>query len=277
VRPLAIVRKTLSDHRGVTLSMALVGLVMALLDLSIFPSYSAQLKDFEVPPALEGFMGESPIWAPEGFLNAEFFSWMPALYIVAGVIAATAVVAGEEGAGTLDLLLAQPVKRWQLLAARASGIALNVSLAALAALPGFAIAKTWVDFDLGMWRISEAVLYTLPLIWVFVAFGLWMGAALPTRGAAGATTSGAIVVTYFLNLFGATVDWLEPLRKLSPFYWGDCATVLVHGFDWVNAGGLLAFTALFAGLALWSFERRDISSGGREWSLLGILKRRPRP
>ena len=273
MRPLAIVRKTLSDHRGVTLSMALVGLIMALLDLSIFPSYSEQLKDFEVPPALEGFMGEAPIWEPEGFLNAEFFSWIPALYIIAGVIAATAVVAGEEGAGTLDLLLAQPVRRWQLLAARGAGIVAGVTLAALAALPGFAIAKLWVDFDLGMWRITEATLFTLPLIWVFVAFGLWMGAALPTRGAAGAASTGAIVVTYFLNVFGATVDWLQPLQNLSPFHWSDAAPVLVHGFDWARAGAMLALTAVFAGLALWSFERRDISSGGKEWNLLARIRR----
>ncbi len=273
MRTAAIVRRTLADHRGITISMALVGLGMAVLDLAIFPAYSKQLKDFQVPSALEGFMGEAPIWTPEGFLNAEFFSWMPALYIIAGVIAATAVVAGEEGNGTLDLLLAQPVRRWQLLAAKGAGITIGVTLAALAALPGFAIAKTWVAFDLGMWRITEATLFTLPLIWIFVAFGLWASAALPTRGAAGIVTTGTIVVTYFFNLVGATVSWLGPTQKLSPFYWGDAAPVLIHGFDWLRAGGLFAVAAAIAGLALWSFERRDISSGGRDWNLLALLKR----
>jgi hypothetical protein len=146
----------------------------------------------------------------------------------------------------------------------------------LCGLPGFLIARVFVDFDLAFGRFFAATINMLPLTFIFLALALWSGAALPSRSAAAVVCIGVVVVAYFLNTIGAAVDVLEVPRKFSPFYWADGSHVLVHGFDWPRTLGLLLVTAALLALALWSFERRDIAGGGAEWSWRHLL-RRPTP
>lgn len=275
MRRFGLARKTLRDVRGATIAIGAVLLIMAFLDALIFPGYKDTLKDFQMPDYFQGFLGEaSSIATPEGFFTSEFFSWIPLLLITLAIIGGTAATAGEEGAGTMDVLLAQPVTRTRLLLEKAAGLAAAIVLAALASFPGFVLGAALVDIEIGLGSLLLGVLNMLPIALLFLALSLWGGAALPNRGAAAAVAIGVVVVSYFLYTVGATVDVLDTPRKLSPFYWSDASRVLLHGFDWARAGGLLAPAGLFLGLALWSFQRRDIAAGTREWGLLTALTAR---
>ncbi|MCK9519720.1 MAG: ABC transporter permease [Dehalococcoidia bacterium] len=273
MRRFPVAAKTLRDYRAAFISIAFVLFAIALLDLLIYPSYKDSLEDFELPAGFEGFIGESPLSSPEGFIAAEFFAWIPLLLIVVAVIAGTGIIAGEEAAGTMDLLLAQPVSRRRLLLERFGGAALGLLAAALAGLPGFALGMLLVDFDLGFGRIIAATVNMVPVTLLFLAFSIWMSSALANRTQASIVSIGLVVAAYFLNLIGASADVLEWPRKLSPFYWADGSRVLVDGFDYARAGGLLAVAALFVLLALRSFEQRDIASSAGEWRLSSLLLR----
>jgi len=264
------------DVRTSTIAVAVVNLAMALIDVLLYPQYRETLKDFDASGIYAGFLGEAgSLTSPEGFLSAEFFSWIPLLLITVAVIGGTGAFAGEESAGTLDLLLAQPISRRRLVLEKSAALSLAIAVAALASFPGFLLARLFVDFDLSYTRILEAVANMLPVTLLFLALALWGSAALPGRGAAAMLSIGVVVVTYFLNTIGAAVSLLDTPRKLSPFYWADGSHVLIHGFDPLRAGGLLAVAAIFLALAVVSFERRDIATGSREWSLRGLLHRRP--
>ena len=278
MKRLPVAMKTLRDYRVSFVSAAVVLVLMAVLALSIYPSYREGLEDFELPAGFQGFIGEAgSIASPPGFVSAEFFSWIPLLLIVVAVIAGTGVIAGEEAAGTLDLLLAQPVSRRRLLLERFAGAAVGVALAALAGMPGFIITKLFVDFDVSNGRLLAASVNMIPPTLLFLAFSLWMSTTLPTRTAASTLSIGLVVVTYVLNLVGSSVEALDWLRWFSPFYWSDASRVLIRGFDYARAGGLLVVAALFLVLALRSFERRDIASGGRDWSFGDLLRAVRRP
>lgn len=268
-----LITKTLRDYRGTVLAIGFVLFAIALLDVLLYPSYSDSLGDLELPPALEGFIGEYSLSSPEGFLGAEFFSWIPIVLVVLAVMAGTGAVAGEESAGTLDLLLAQPVRRSRLLAERFAGATVAIAITIACAVPGYLLALLFVDFPLSTWSFLRALIVLLPLTMLFLAFALWMGAALPTRSLAISATVGLVIVTYFLNLMGASVDALDTARRFTPFYWTEGGYLLTHGFPWLRVLGLLAVSAVFVALALVSFERRDVSSGAREWSLLRALGR----
>jgi ABC-2 type transport system permease protein len=267
-----LVRKTLRDVRGATIAIAAVLFITAFLDWLIFPSYREQLQNYELPDYFRGFLGEAgSMTTPEGFLNTEFFSWIPLLLITLAIIGGTGALAGEEGAGTLDLLLAQPVTRTRLVLEKTIGLALAIAFAAVASFLGFLLGTAFVDIAIGLGRVWSAVLNMIPITLLFLALSLWGSAALPSRGAAALLSIGVVVAAYFLYMVGATVTLLETPRKLSPFYWADGGHVLLHGFDWARAGGLLAVAALLLGLALWSFQRRDIGAGAREWGLGSAL------
>jgi len=65
---------------------------------------------------------------------------------------------------------------------------------------------------------------------------------------------------HLLNGFGAVIDWLEPLRPLSPFYWyqGD-TNPLDQTLGWQQPL-LLAVGLAFVGAAVLLFRRRDIGT-----------------
>lgn len=275
MRRFPVLRKTIRDYRVPIWAMALVAALIGLMDIAIYPSYRDSLGDFELG-VFESMVGEAgSITSPEGFLTVEFFTWVPLLFITVAVIAATGTTAGEEAAGTLDLLLAQPISRRRLLTEKAAGIAVSITLGTLASMLGFLAAKLFAEFAIGPVRLFEATAYMVPIILLYAALALWAGVTFSTRSLASMVVIGAVVAAYFLQLLGGTVPAMEEIRKLSPFYWSDASVVLLHGFHWPRAIGMLAVAGVFFALALWSFERRDIATGRREWSLKTIARRRP--
>jgi len=249
--------------------------VMALIEVLVYPTYEKSLREFEIPDAMKGFLGEAESFAtPEGFMSAEIFSWLPLLLITFAIIAGTGTTVGEEGAGTLDLLLAQPIRRRRLLVEKGVAVALGMGLAWAMALPGLLLGKVFVDFDLGVGVFAQALLMSYSMILMYIALALWMGTLLPNRAAAAMVCIGAVVVPYFVYTIGAAVSDLAFLKKLTPFYWADASHVFISGFDWLRFGAMMAIAAAFFGLSLWNFERRDITAGTREWSVRSALAAR---
>lgn len=269
-----LLRKSLRDYRIPMLAIAVLTFGIAVMDVLIYPAYRDALEDFDMP-GFEAFLGEAGSFAtPEGFINAEFFSWIPIVLITLAIIAGTAAIAGEESAGTMDMLLAQPVRRWRLVIERAAGVALLLTIPALLSWPGFLLGKAFVDFDLGAWPLLVATLNMLPMVFLFLGIALFTSALLANRGAAAGITVGLLVLAFFANTVGSAVASLEPLRKATPFYWSDASYVLIHGFSWLRFFGMLALALAFVALAAWRFERRDVALGSREWRLFSYLRRR---
>ncbi|HUZ01496.1 MAG TPA: ABC transporter permease subunit [Thermomicrobiaceae bacterium] len=272
---LSLLRKTLRDNRGATIGVSVANALIALFVTLAYPSFQSALADYQFPDFLRGFLGEAGAASYgtfEGFLTVELFSWLPMLLIVLAIIGGTATLAGEESAGTLDLVLAQPVKRGRVVLEKAAGLAIALTVAALASLLGFVTALLFIDFSIPFQHVAVAVLNTLPLALLFLGLSLWAAAILPSRAAAAMLVIGVTVTTYFFNLIGGAVESVSFLRKLSPFYWADASHVLLQGFDWARAGGFLVLAGVCLLLALWSFERRDIAVGARMWRA-----RPPRP
>ncbi|HET9015080.1 MAG TPA: ABC transporter permease subunit [Thermomicrobiaceae bacterium] len=260
--------KTLRDNRGAIIGMGIANALIALFVVLAYPSFRGALADYQFPEFLASFFGEGGVAAYttfEGFIAVELFTWLPILLIVMVIIGGTATLAGEEGAGTLDLLLAQPVARRRLVLEKAAGLTVAIAIASLATLAGLLAGTVLIDVTVPLGRVALAVVNMLPLTLLFLGLSLWASAALASRGAAAMLVAGLTVVTYFFNLIGGAVERVEFLRKLSPFYWADASHVMLHGFDWLRTGGFLLLAAAFVALALWSFERRDIAVGARRW------------
>lgn len=272
-----VFRKTARDYRGQVIAMALVAALIGFMDILIYPQYRDALGDFKMPEFMQAMIGEGQsITSPTGFISGEFFSWVPLLFITVAIIAGTGVTAGEETAGTMDILLAQPVSRRRLVIEKAAGIGLSVCAGMLLSLLGFYIAKPFADFPLSAWRLTETMIATMPIVLLFGALALWAGVTFPSRSIASMVAIGVLVAAYFLQLMGPTLDLLHTPQKFSPFYWSEASHVLVNGFDWIRFAGMLAVAAFFLLAALWNFERRDITAGTREWSFRSLLRRNHR-
>ena len=260
--------KALRDIRGATIGIATLIAIMALVDLLIYPSYRDSFRNFQLPEVMQGFLGnEITLGSPAGFIAVEYFSWIPLVLIILAIAGGTAAFAGEEAAGTMDLLLAQPVRRTNLALAKGAALASAITVAALSGMIGFAIAKNFVAFDIGLGRLAIATISMLPVTLLFLGLSLWASALLPSRGMAAMLITGLVVISYFIQILGESAPVLRTVRQISPFYWSEPSHVLLHGFDPNRSGALLLLAMLAMAASVRSFDRRDITAGAREWHL----------
>jgi len=255
---LSIFYKTLRDLRW---QVAWYGLglgLMAAFIVYIFPSYSGQLADIEIPEAMRAMIGNVDYGTADGFVSAEFLSWTPLVLVVFAIMGGTGALAGEEASGTLDLVLAQPVSRTRVAFEKLAGLLLATFEICAVIYLGWLVSVPFVNIDLGLGELAVATLNLIPVIIFFQSFSMWAGVTLPSRGLATGTSVALAVASYFVFYLGNIVNSLEPLRWFSVFYHYHGTEVLTDGVNWGSMALLLAFYVFFAGWALLSFQRRDL-------------------
>lgn len=270
----AIARKAARDVRGISIGFAVAIVAIAVIDVLLYPSFKDSFQDIDTEGALAGFVGETgSLSSPEGWAYGQYFAFVPVLLIVQALITGTWAFAGEQGQGTMDLLLSQPVTRRRLALEKAFSLSVAIVIVAALSIPGFFVVMPFVDeFSLPYRRVVTATITLVPVSLLFLWFAMWLSAITPTRGGAATIATAVAVVTYFLQLVGASSENLHWMQDMSPFYWSDASPALVGDFSWVRLIGVTAVGLVFLGLAVAAFERRDITSGGREWRLFDLAR-----
>lgn len=260
---LSVLRKSLRDQRWQIIGFGLALFSMAAIIVLIWPSYRETVASMQLPEALEAFLGSDLTYSTApGFVSAEYFSWMPALLIVYAVIQGTGALAGEESSGTIDLLMAQPLTRtnmiWQKTVATLVGGTLIIGFGLL----GFAVTIPPIEIEMSVGDAALASVNMLPITLFHFALALWLGSVAPTRGLAVAIAVAVATAGYFLNTIAAIVEPVSWLQYASPFYYYGGGAPLVNGLDWGHVALLLGSAALLVVMAMRAFDRRDIIIGG---------------
>jgi len=264
---LTLTMRTLNERWRSTFGWGLGLVLMAVLQLAVYPSVaksSASMQDFvnEWPEAFRQAFNLDAYTTGAGFLNAEMFSMMvPLVLIAVAVSGAAAATAGEEERGTADLLLSLPVSRARVMVAKVLATVIAVLLVAGATLLTIAVGAPLVDLEVGLGDLAAGVLMTVLLALFFGAVALLVAAATGKRTVALGTAVGLALAAFLLNALAPMADWLEPWQKASPFHWALGDNPLVNGTDAAMAGLLLVAGLVLVVIADVAYRRRDI--GGR--------------
>jgi ABC-2 type transport system permease protein len=239
---------------------------LALTSALLFPSVSGmpeltQMLENDAPPLIKALLGElSNLQSPTGYLNARIFILMgPLLFIIFGVLAGSGAVAGEEERGTLDLLLSTPLSRTRLVLNKLASMLVGFAALGFVLWASLAVGASIVGMEIGLLELASAILANILLALVFSTLALVLGCATGKRGNSGGIAAGVAVLLYFVNTFGQLVNWLEPLRVITPFYHATIPDALTEGLSWQNALLPFAVSALLVLAALLLFNRRDIA------------------
>jgi ABC-2 type transport system permease protein len=272
-----VFRKGLRDQRWQIAGFGMTLALIAALDVLIWPSYRDALQNLDLPSALQALIGSNlSIATPAGFLSAEFFSWTPILLIVYAIIQGTGAVGGDDGAGTLELLLAQPISRSRVVIEKTAVATVGAIGILLISMAGFALTVPFIAIDVQMSDVCIAVANLLPITLLFFALALWLGALLPARGMATALSIGFVTAAWVANTLAQGVSSMRGLEYVTPFHYYGAGLPLVDGIAWGHVALLLALAALFVALALHAVERRDVGAGGGDIDVLGAVRRRLR-
>ncbi len=256
-----IVRKTLRDLRWQVVGWGLGLAGLAAMLVLLYPAIAEQFEGVEIENV--GFGEIDDFSDPRQFFQVEFFTWSPVLMTVFAIIAGGALLAREEGAGTLELLLSQPLTRRSLFLGKAVGVVIAVVGLLLLAAAGFLLTAPWVDLkgEVAVGELVVAPLSLLPFTWFALAATMLTATLTPTRGRAAALMTACAFIAYSLHIAAGLVAAIEGLRYLTPYYYSDAQRVLTEGTVWWHQGGLLAAALVCWGLALVAFERREIGVG----------------
>lgn len=258
---LALLRKSLRDLRGQTVGWgAGLGALLAVTT-GLYPSISSAYGEAlsQLPEGFLAFFGaEMALDTLQGYLNAEFFSYIPVVLAVFAIMAGTAALAGEESQGTLDLLLAQPVSRYRVALAKHLAVLISMALVILIMMVTFWLSLLFVDVEAPTGRILVAFALLWPFEVAVAHLAVLLSLIVGGRLVAGVIMAMVMVASYILDSLANLVSWLANGRPvfLTAYYRGEEA--LVGDVSWTYVVGLLAIVLVAPLISLWLFQARDI-------------------
>ncbi|HUG86805.1 MAG TPA: ABC transporter permease subunit, partial [Euzebya sp.] len=168
-------------------------------------------------------------------------------------------IAGEEGDGTLELLVVQPLSRRAIAVDKV--VATWVSLAVLVLLQMVLLLvmlqAVGLDFALGDVVAASLGLYLLAAMFGMLAFAV--GAATGGRALAVGVAAAVAAGLFVLSGLGALVPALETMADYSPFARFDGTVVLDQGLDVATAVAFGLIAVLLVAVGVVAFDRRDLS------------------
>jgi ABC-2 type transport system permease protein len=239
---------------------AAVALVAVLLVVgALFPAVGDSLGKLDLPKGVSDLLGGADYATITGWYRSEIASFYGPLLIAAvAITGAVGSTAGEEEERVLALVLAQPVTRARLVAAKAGAVAAAVVAIALAAWVGLIAGVAAGGGGIG---VGDLGAYSVHLAFFGLAIGavaLALGAGTGRRALAAEVAAGVAIGGWLINGFAPLVGAIAWLRYLAPYYWYAHGDPLTNGAD---AVGLVVLGLLAAGLtvvATASIGRRDL-------------------
>jgi ABC-2 type transport system permease protein len=212
-----------------------------------------------IPKGVSDLLGGADYGTITGWFKGEIGSIYGPLVIAAlAITGASAATAGEEEDRILALVLAHPIRRARLVAAKAAAIAAVVAIVALAAWGGMIVGVAVGGGGISLGHLTAFCVQLAFFGFATGAVAIALGAGTGRRSLAAGAAAGIAIVGWLINGFAPLVSAIAWLRYLSFFYYYAGHDPLTRGID---VGGIIvlgAVSVLLTALAMAGIERRDL-------------------
>jgi ABC-2 type transport system permease protein len=240
---------------AVTGGCLLWGFLAPVIDKSVISTLQKAL-----PPGVGNF-GSGTLNTFPGVITLVFEH--PLLIALVSTIAVAITIpalAGQRQRGTLEMLLARPIKRSTLVVTVAVAVASMLLLVLLAMVVGILIGSSLegLSDQVPVRELLVVWLWSALLYGAFASFALAASATSNRNGPAVSWTLGFLIANYFFEILGGFWDQAKAWQPYSLFHHFQAADIL--------AGRLSTFDLLVLGVsiviplayALYVFPRRDL-------------------
>lgn len=262
----AVLSRTLRRERRGIIGWAVGVALIAAITLASWPSIGESADDFSdmmegLPDALTAFFGEGIAeFSAAGVVGSRLYGTIGlALFVSYGISRGARGIAGEEGDGTLELLVVQPISRRAIAVDKVLAMLAGLGALVLLELVILLIAMPLVNLSFGAAEIAGATVGIYLLAAMFGALSFAVGAATGRRAVAVGVAGGTAGGLFLLAGLGALIDALEPVGELSPFSVYDGTQVLLDGFGIVPMIVFAAIAVVCVAVGIALFERRDLA------------------
>ncbi len=239
-----------------------VGLAAVVVFTMIF--YPTLSKSFSqaltnVPDSLKSFVGDANSYKTiAGYTDVQIYTQYVFMTFIYGIVLFTSLIAGEENDGTLQTLLAQPVKRSRIYIEKLlAGMVLTLGICVFITI-GVIIGAALVHESIGLGRLTVSTLALWLITLNFSIFSYTLGAITGKRGFAGGLAGGIAFLGLLISSLADSVKALKVADKFSPFHYFNKPGILQYGPHWDQLLILAAISAVLAAVGYVFFLRRDI-------------------
>lgn len=265
MRPSVAVEAAHSQRRSLLAwSISLVALIA--MYMAVWPSVKGTGSSFsklidDMPDAYKALFtngGGVDFSTPAGYLNVELFSFMaPIIVLIYAIGTGASAIAGEDRR-TIDLLLVNTVTRGRVVVEKMAALIFGTVVLTGAMWLALLVEGRIAGMNVPVAN-SAATLTHLALLGIeFGALALLVGAWTGRVGLSRAIPAMAAAALYLVNALGILVDWLEPLRRVSPFFQYSGHDPLRTGLSWTAVLVTVASSAILLAASVWTFRRRDV-------------------
>lgn len=246
-----------------------IGLAMfASMYIAVYPSMADQMAGLAQIEFYKVLGIDMASFA--GYIASVVVQVVPIILGVYVITISTGTLAGEEDNGTLELIVAMPLPRWQIVAMKS--VALSIVLFFIVLIFGMggsltlSFIKSTIEVDVTPSQLFVAMLGVYPVMLAFFSIGLFLGAFMPNRRLAVSAMTVFYISSFLTKSIAGFITSLESIRYVSLFsYVNTTSSVFTEGIDIGNVLVLLAVTAVFFGLAVFTFQGRNITVGQWPW------------
>jgi len=261
------------------------GLALAAYALIVAPLYDTavrmrgQIEELvqTLPPQFMALIGGlDTLFNPAGFLDARYFMFLPLILGIFAAIIGSGLLVSDEENGTLDLILAHPVRRAELFIGRWLAFAAALIGILLIAWLGLVVGTSLSSIKLDGLKALAPFASLFAVTFWFAGLALLLSMILPSRRLAASASSLVVLASFFITTLSSISSDLSGFAAWSPItaYQGGKA---ITNFDTSKFFGLCLVAIIFGALGLWLFQRRDIRIAGEGgWRLPRLISRRPR-
>ena len=262
-----VLRYTLRRSRGAIIGWGIGLAVLSILMGSLFDMMATSgdliVAYMESMPELAEMFNFGSMSTPIGWLDVEYFSFVPLIIglFVAGVGAS--LLARDEERGTLDLILAHPVSRTTLFWGRFLATTLVIIILLLICWVSLLLSMIWSEnFTIPMFELLLPFVSLFGILMFFMTLALLFSMLLPARSMASMLTAMLVVASFFITFLSGAVDQLERAADFSPLTYLETATAIEDGLNLTWIGVFLAIDMVLALISWQLFQRRDVRVGG---------------
>ncbi|WP_224280074.1 ABC transporter permease subunit [Streptomyces sp. LS1784] len=264
---IAVLRKHLTDNRRGFLGWALSITAVAAMYSSMWPvmggnsGLATAVNSF--PKSMRDAFHMEDYGTVAGYFGSTVFGLLvPILLAVFATAAGTSAIAGDEEAGTLDLVMAYPVRRVTLALSRWLAVLAAIALTGLVLLLVELAIRVPARFAALSAANLAAMTFQLTLFgccFASIAFGI--GAYTGRRMHAIAGGAYVTIIAYLCDSFLPQINGLHWIQYWSPFHWYLGGEPLKNGIQWIHCALLAGLGLSFAAIGICGFNRRDLTQG----------------
>jgi ABC-2 type transport system permease protein len=259
----------LRQRRTALLWWTFGSILLSVLILLLYPPIRDQANQFnqvlnQLPPGIRqlktGGASSINVADPVSFLNSQlFYITLPILWIILAVTRAGSIMGRDEQDGTLELLLARPISRNQLIFSKVLSLFIEFIIVGGLTLLAIVLAAPLFGLHVGTYHLALATAYTalFSLSFGLISFSFQAASRL-TRRAASAVTVFLAFGGYLITSLSGLTTWLENPAKFAPYHYFAPDKIMlgqqVRGLD-IYLLGVLVVTAV---ISYAGFRRRDI-------------------